>query len=146
MKEENYIKLEFPSRSSNEFFARSAAAAFAAQLDPTLEELGDIKTAVSEAVTNAIVHAYPDSLGRIIMRLRFLRGNTLEIMVKDFGKGIENVEEAMKPLYTTGGKERSGMGFTIMESFMDKLRVRSEAGKGTTVVMQRAIRLRLGRK
>ena len=121
MKEQNYIKLEFPSRSSNEFFARSAVAAFAAQLDPTLEELGDVKTAVSEAVTNAIVHAYPDSIGRIVMRLRILGGNTLEIMVKDFGKGI-------------------------MESFMDKLRVRSEPGKGTTVVMQRAIRLRVGRR
>ena len=146
MKEQNYIKLEFPSRSSNEFFARSAVAAFAAQLDPTLEELGDVKTAVSEAVTNAIVHAYPDSIGRIVMRLRILGGNTLEIMVKDFGKGIENVQEAMKPLYTTGGSERSGMGFAIMESFMDKLRVRSEPGKGTTVVMQRAIRLRVGRR
>ena len=146
MKEQNYIKLEFPSRSSNEFFARSAAAAFAAQLDPTLEELGDIKTAVSEAVTNAIVHAYPDSIGRIVMRLRIIGANTLEIMVKDFGKGMENVQEAMKPLYTTGGSERSGMGFTVMESFTDKLRVRSEPGKGTTVVMQRAIRLRLGKR
>ena len=142
----NYIKLEFPSKSSNEGFARMAAAAFAAQLYPTLEELGDIKTAVSEAVTNAIVHAYPDSIGRIVMRLRVLGGNTLEIMVKDFGKGIENVSEAMKPLYTTGGSERSGMGFTIMESFMDKLRVRSEPGKGTTVVMQRAIRIRIGKR
>ena len=101
MKEQNYIKLEFPSRSSNEFFARSAAAAFAAQLDPTLEELGDVKTAVSEAVTNAIVHAYPDEIGRIVMRLRILGGNTLEIMVKDFGKGIENIEEARKPLSPT---------------------------------------------
>ncbi len=146
MKESNYIKLEFPSRSSNEFFARSAAAAFAAQLDPTLDELGDIKTAVSEAVTNAIVHAYPDSIGRIMMRMRILGGNTLEISVKDTGRGIEDVERAMKPLYTTGGSERSGMGFTIMESFMDKLRVRSAPGKGTTVVMQRAIRLRVGKK
>ena len=146
MKEQNYIKMEFPSKSSNEFFARSAAAAFAAQLDPTLEELGDVKTAVSEAVTNAIVHAYPDSIGRIVMRLRILGGNTLEIMVKDFGKGIENVDEAMKPLYTTGGSDRSGMGFTIMESFMDKLHVRSQPGKGTTVVMQRAIRLRIGKR
>ena len=146
MKEQNYIKLEFPSRSSNEAFARSATAAFAAQLDPTLEELGDVKTAVSEAVTNAIVHAYPDTIGRILMRLRILNGNVLEIMVKDFGKGIENVEEARKPLFTTGGAERSGMGFTIMESFMDKLRVRSTPNKGTTVVMQRAIRLRVGKR
>ena len=145
MKELNYIKLEFPSRSSNEFFARSAAAAFAAQLDPTLEELGDVKTAVSEAVTNAIVHAYPDAIGRIVMRLRIVGTNTLEIMIKDFGKGIENVQEAMKPLYTTGGSERSGMGFTIMDSFMDKLRVRSTPGKGTTVVMRRTIHPRPGR-
>ena len=108
MKEQNYIKLEFPSKSSNEFFARSAAAAFAAQLDPTLEELGDVKTAVSEAVTNAIVHAYPETIGRIVMRLRIIGSNTLEVMVKDFGKGIEDVQEAMKPLYTTGGSERSG--------------------------------------
>ena len=138
MKGENYIKLEF--------FARSATAAFAAQLDPTLEELGDIKTAVSEAVTNAIVHAYPDEIGRVVMRLRILGSNTLEIMVKDFGKGIEDIEQAKKPLFTTGGVERSGMGFTIMESFMDKLRVRSSPGKGTTVVMQRAIRLRVGKR
>ena len=145
MKAENYIKLDFPSRSSNEAFARSAAAAFAAQLDPTLEELGDIKTAVSEAVTNCIVHAYPEELGRIHMRLRILKGGTLEITVKDYGKGIENVERAMQPLFTTGGEERSGMGFTIMESFMDKLHVRSSPGKGTTVVLRRCIHPRPGR-
>ena len=146
MKESNYIKLEFPSSSVNEGFARTAAAAFASQLDPTLEELGDIKTAVSEAVTNAIVHAYPDSLGRIGMRLRILDGSTLEIMVRDWGRGIPDVAQAMKPLYTTGGEERSGMGFTIMGSFMDKLRVRSTEGRGTTVVMQRFIRPRPARK
>ena len=139
MKSENYIKLEFPSRSVNEGFARSAAAAFAAQLDPTLDELGDIKTAVSEAVTNCIVHAYPDSLGKITMRLRILDGDTLEISVKDTGRGIEDVEKARGPLFTTGGEERSGMGFTIMESFMDKLSVRSKPGKGTTVTMRRSI-------
>ena len=139
MNERNYIKLEFPSRSANEAFARTAAAAFAAQLDPTMEELGDIRTAVSEAVTNAIVHAYPDSIGRISMRLRILEGQTLEISIRDWGCGIENIEQAMKPLYTTGGQERSGMGFTIMGSFMDKLRVRSEPGRGTTVVMRRTI-------
>ena len=146
MKEQNYIKLEFPSRSSNEFFARSAVAAFAAQLDPTLEELGDVKTAVSEAVTNAIVHAYPDTIGRIVMRLRIIGSNTLEIMIKDFGKGIDNVQEAMRPLYTTGGSERSGMGFTIMDSFMDTLRVRSRPDKGTTVTMRRRISPRGGRR
>ena len=141
----NYIKLEFPSKSSNEAFARSAAAAFAAQLDPTLEELGDIKTAVSEAVTNCIVHAYPDSMGKIRMRLRILEGNRLEIAVQDWGRGIEDLEKAREPLFTTGGEERSGMGFTIMESFTDKLRVRSRPGRGTTVIMLRAIRSRARR-
>ena len=144
MNVQNYIKLEFASKSSNEAFARAAAAAFAAQLDPTLEELGDVKTAVSEAVTNCIVHAYPEALGRISMRMRILEGNVLEISVRDWGKGIEDLEQAMKPLYTGGGEERSGMGFTIMESFMDKLRVRSAPGKGTTVVMRRSIRPRVG--
>ena len=142
MKSENYIKLEFPSRSVNEGFARAAAAAFAAQLDPTLEELGDIKTAVSEAVTNAIVHAYPDSLGRVSMRLRTMSGNRLEVVVKDWGRGIEDVTAAREPLYTTGGEDRSGMGFTIMESFMDKLRVRSSPGHGTMVTMVRAVKPR----
>ena len=146
MNETNYIKLEFPSKSSNEAFARTAAAAFAAQLDPTLEELGDIKTAVSEAVTNAIVHGYPDTLGRIAMRLRIIKGNTLEISIRDWGKGIEDVQQAMTPLFSTGGEERSGMGFTIMGSFMDKLRVRSSPGKGTTVVMQRFISPRQGKR
>ena len=139
MKAENYIKFEFPSRSVNEGFARAAAAAFAAQLDPTMDELGDIKTAVSEAVTNCIVHAYPDSLGKVTMRLRILGGDTLEISVKDSGRGREDVARAREPLFTTGGEERSGMGFTIMESFMDKLTVRSKPGKGTTVTMRRTI-------
>ena len=146
MNETNYIKLEFPSKSSNEAFARTAAAACAAQLDPPLEELGDIKTAVSEAVTNAIVHGYPDTLGRIAMRLRIIKGNTLEISIRDWGKGIEDVQQAMTPLFSTGGEERSGMGFTIMGSFMDKLRVRSTPGKGTTVVMQRFISPRQGKR
>ena len=146
MNETNYIKLEFPSKSSNEAFARTAAAAFAAQLDPTLEELGDIKTAVSEAVTNAIVHGYPDTLGRIAMRFRIIKGNTLEISIRDWGRGIADVQQAMTPLFSTGGEERSGMGFTIMGSFMDKLRVRSSPGKGTTVVMQRFISPRQGKR
>lgn len=144
MKSENYIKIEFPSRSVNEGFARASAAAFASQLDPTLEELGDIKTAVSEAVTNAIVHGYPDSIGKVTLRLRILGGGRLEIMVKDAGCGIADVIQAREPLFTTGGEERSGMGFTIMESFMDKLRVRSTPGKGTTVTMLRTIKPRLG--
>lgn len=139
MNSRNYIKIELPSRSVNEGIARAAVACFAAQLDPTLEELGDIKTAVSEAVTNAIVHAYPDSIGRICLRARILESGELEISIRDWGKGIEDVEMARTPLFTTGGAERSGMGFTIMESFMDRLRVRSAPGKGTTVVMRRRI-------
>ena len=135
----NYIKLEFPSRSSNEGFARAAAAAFAAQLDPNMEELGDIRTAVSEAVTNAIVHAYPQEIGKIALRACIFDGNLLEITVRDWGCGIADVEKAREPLYTTGGEERSGMGFTIMESFMTSLRVTSKVGKGTTVHMKRKI-------
>ena len=141
----NYIKLEFPSKSSNEGFARMAASAFAAQMDPTLEELGDIKTAVSEAVTNCIVHAYPESVGRIRLRMRMLEGDRPEISVQDWGRGIEDVDKAREPLFTTGGEERSGMGFTIMESFTDKLRVRSRPGRGTTVTMLRTIRSRMPR-
>ena len=138
----NYIKLEFPSLSANEAFARTAAAAFAAQLDPTLDELGDVKTAVSEAVTNCIVHAYPDSIGKICMKMRIIDENILEISVKDWGKGIENIPQAMTPLFSTGGEDRSGMGFTIMESFTDKLRVNSHPDKGTKVTMQRFLRSR----
>ena len=141
-KSENYITLEFLSRSANEAFARGAVACFAAQLDPTLEELGDIKTAVSEAVTNAIVHAYPDRLGKIVVKARILAENELELSVRDWGRGIADVEKARQPLYTTGGEERSGMGFTIMESFMDRLSVRSAEGKGTRVVMRRRIQPR----
>ena len=140
---ENYVTLEFLSRSSNEGFARVAAAGFAAQLDPTLDELGDIKTAVSEAVTNAIVHAYPNELGRIVLKMKLLPGSVLELSVRDWGRGIDNVEQARKPLFTTGGSERSGMGFTIMESFMDQLTVRSVPGKGTTVQMRKRIAPRM---
>ena len=142
---ENYVTLEFLSRSSNEGFARVAAAGFAAQLDPTLDELGDIKTAVSEAVTNAIVHGYPDQLGKIVMKLKLLENNTLEITVRDWGKGIEDIQQARQPLFTTGGAERSGMGFTIMESFMDRLTVKSTPGRGTTVTMRRRISARIKR-
>ena len=144
-KANNEVTLAFPSRSSNEGFARAAVSCFAAQMDPTLNELEDIKTAVSEAVTNAIVHAYPDRLGKIVMKLRFRAGNELENVVKDWGVGIADVEQARTPLFTTGSEERSGMGFTIMESFMDTLRVRSTPGKGTTVTMRRKIARRLGR-
>ena len=139
MKMENYMTLEFPSKSANESFARAAVACFAAQLDPNLEELNDSKTAVSEAVTNCIVHAYPDEIGTIWLKARILKNNVLELVVKDKGKGIENVEEARQPMFTTGGAERSGMGFTIMENFMHELRIVSKPGKGTTVTMKRKI-------
>jgi stage II sporulation protein AB (anti-sigma F factor) len=139
----NEVTLEFPSRSSNEGFARSAVACFAAQLDPTLNELEDIKTSVSEAVTNAIVHAYPDDLGKVLLKVRICPGNVLEITVRDHGRGIPDVEKARQPMFTTGGAERSGMGFTIMESFMDQLSVRSAAGKGTTVVMKKRLASRV---
>lgn len=142
MKFDNYMILEFPSKSSNEGFARSAVASFATQLDPTLEELGDIRTAVSEAVTNCIVHAYPDTYGLITLRCRILKDNTLDIIIKDKGVGIENLEQARRPMFTTGGSERSGMGFTIMESFMTSFQVSSAPGKGTTVHMRRKLQRR----
>ena len=142
MKFENYMVLEFPSKSTNEAFARAAVGCFAAQMDPTLEELGDIRTAVSEAVTNCIVHGYPDQLGIITLRCRILKDNTLDIVIKDRGVGIPDVEKARQPMYTTGGADRSGMGFTIMESFMTSLTITSEAGKGTTVHMRRKLQRR----
>ena len=139
MKFENYMILEFPSRSANEAFARSAVACFAAQLDPTLEELGDIKTAVSEAVTNCIVHAYPNAYGIIILRCRILKDNVLDIVVKDRGVGIADIDQARRPMFTTGGADRSGMGFTIMESFMTSVEITSSPGQGTSVHMRRKI-------
>lgn len=142
MKFDNYMILEFPSRSANESFARSAVACFAAQLDPTLEELGDIRTAVSEAVTNCIVHAYPNGLGIITVRCRILKDNTLDIVIKDKGVGIEDLEKARRPMFTTGGADRSGMGFTIMESFMSEFTVVSKPGKGTVVHMRRKLQRR----
>jgi len=138
----NEATLRFPSLSANEGFVRAATACFAAQLDPTLDELGDIKTAVSEAVTNAIVHGYPDCIGTITLRLRIYDDQSLELCVKDKGVGIPDVVQAREPLFTTGNEERSGMGFTIMESFMDTLRVRSRVGSGTTVTMRRRMRRR----
>ena len=135
----NEMTLEFPSHSRNESFVRSTVACFAAQMDPTLNELEDIKTAISEAVTNAIVHAYPDSIGKITIKARITSENILELIVKDRGRGIPNIDEARQPMFTTGGEERSGMGFTIMESFMDKLSVRSVPNKGTTVMMKKRL-------
>ena len=142
MKFENYMSLEFPSRSSNEGFARAAVACFAAQMDPTLEELGDIKTAVSEAVTNCIVHAYPSKMGIISVRCRILKDHVLDIVVKDKGIGIVDLEKAKKPAFTTGGAERSGMGITIMETFMTFFEITSAPGKGTVVHMRRRIQKR----
>ena len=142
MKFDNFMILEFPSKSTNEAFARAAVACFAAQMDPTIEELGDIRTAVSEAVTNCIVHAYPDALGTITLRCRILKDNTLDIVIKDRGIGIQDLDQAKKPMYTTGGADRSGMGFTIMESFMTTFSVTSEPGKGTCVHMHRKLQRR----
>ena len=139
MKAHNQVTLEFPSRSAHESFARTAAACFAAQLDPTLEEVNDIKTAVSEAVTNAIVHAYPNTIGKITLRLRLFDDHSLEILVRDKGVGIADVEQARTPMFTTGSEERAGLGFTIMESFMDSLKVRSAPGKGTSVTMRKKL-------
>jgi stage II sporulation protein AB (anti-sigma F factor) len=144
MKIENAATVEFLSRSTNEGFARSVVVCFAAQMDPTLEEVEDVKTAVSEAVTNAIVHGYPNTLGKITLRLRQYEGRLLEIQIKDKGVGIGNIEEAKTPLFTTGGSDRSGMGFTIMESFVDDLRVRSAPGKGTTVTLRKRLASRMG--
>ncbi len=140
----NEAKIQFPSHSVNEGFARSIAAAFAAGADPTVQEISEIKTAVSEAVTNAIVHGYRDTVGMVEMVLRRYSDNTLYISVKDKGRGIDNIEQAMTPLYTTAAEEeRSGLGFSVMESFMDKLRVKSAVGKGTTVTMEKKLKPRV---
>jgi stage II sporulation protein AB (anti-sigma F factor) len=134
------MKLEFISKSDNEAFARIAVAAFSAQLDPKLEEISDIKTAVSEAVTNSIVHGYPDEEGIIKIECK-LFANSIEIEIEDKGKGIENIEKAREPLYTSKPElERTGMGFTIMENFMDEIKVISEVGVGTKIIMKKMIK------
>ncbi len=136
----NEMKLEFLSKSSNEAFARVTAAAFVSQLDPTLEELSDIKTAVSEAVTNAIIHGYEDCIGNVVLECRLFE-DSVEITVKDEGKGIDNIELARQPLYTSKPEmERSGMGFTVMESFMDRVDVFSRRGEGTEIIMYKAFK------
>ena len=140
MKLVNQMKLELESRSVNEGFARAAAAAFAAQLDPTVEELTDIKTAVSEAVTNCIVHAYPDRCGRITIWARVYDGGLFRILVKDQGVGIADIEKARQPLYSSLGEERAGLGFAVMESFMDRVKVRSRLGAGTTVTLEKTVK------
>ena len=139
MKPTNEMKVTFLSRSANEGFARAAVAAFAAQLDPAVDELADLRTAVSEAVTNAIVHGYPDRLVPVTLTVKLFENGKIQVQVKDKGRGIPDVKKAMEPLYTTGGEERSGLGFSVMESFTDRLRVRSAPDKGTTVTMEKYI-------
>ena len=142
MKAMNEMKLTFPSRSANEAFARAAVASFIAQLDPAVDELADIRTAVAEAVTNSIVHASPDTIGSITIQVKLFASGRVVIRVKDRGCGIEDVEKAMEPLFTTGGEDRSGLGFSVMESFSDRLKVSSKKGKGTTVTLEKYIALR----
>ncbi len=139
MNSQNEMNLSFDAKSINEGFARSAVAAFILPLDPTIVELSDIKTAVSEAVTNCIVHAYGYSEGTIYINVKIQDNSRVIIRIRDKGCGIENVKKAMEPLYTTGGEERAGLGFAVMQSFMDRVRVRSAQGKGTTVTMEKAI-------
>ncbi|MCH4240034.1 MAG: anti-sigma F factor [Oscillospiraceae bacterium] len=138
MKAMNEMHLNFPSISTNEGFARAAVAAFAVQLDPTVDELCDLKTAVSEAVTNSIIHGYRDTIGKVYIDCKLLQDNWIQVKVRDHGCGIENVEQAMEPLYTTAGDERAGLGFAVMKNFTDKLKVQSKPGKGTTVIMEKA--------
>ncbi|MFQ9951938.1 MAG: anti-sigma F factor [Clostridium sp.] len=139
MKPSNEMKISFLSRSSNESFARATVAAFVSQLDPTIDELADIKTAVSEAVTNCIVHAYRDGLGTIYITVKIFENGKIVIQIRDKGCGIEDIPQAMEPLFTTAGEERAGLGFAVMQSFMDKLKVKSRAGNGTTVIMEKNI-------
>ena len=140
----NKMIIKIPSKSSNEGFARAAVAAFAAQMDPTIDELNDIKTAVSEGVTNCIVHAYADTVGIISITAAIYEGGIFEIKIRDTGRGISDIEKAREPMFTTGGSERSGMGFTIMESFMDGFRISSAEGKGTTLTMRKKMTPRVG--
>ncbi len=144
MQVNNKFSMNIPAKSANEGFARACIAAFAAQLDPTLEEIGDIKTAVSEAVTNCIVHAYKEKIGKIYISAELCEGNIIKIKIRDTGCGIENIEKAMEPLYTTVGGERAGLGFAVMQSFMDSVKVRSSVGRGTSIVMQKKISRRYG--
>ena len=142
MKPINEMKVTFPSRSANEGFARAVVASFLSQLDPAVDELSDLRTAVSEAVTNCIVHAYPDSIGDIPVQMRLFENGRTVVKVRARGCGSEDVEQAMEPLFTTGGDDRSGLGFSVMESFTDRLKVSSRKGKGTVVTMEKYIVLR----
>lgn len=139
MQVNNKFSMTLLSRSSNESFARACVSAFAAQLDPTLDEISDIKTAVSEAVTNCIVHAYKNKIGNIYITAELIEPSTIRIKIRDRGCGIDNIEKAMEPLYTTVGGERAGLGFAVMQSFMDKISVKSIPQKGTTVTMSKKI-------
>ncbi|MBO4733826.1 MAG: anti-sigma F factor [Clostridia bacterium] len=139
----NKFTMNLLARSANEGFARAVVSAFAAGLDPTLEELNDIKTAVSEAVTNCIVHAYKENLGKIYITAEIIEGGIFKIKIRDTGCGIENIELAQQPLYTTVGGERAGLGFAVMQSFMDSVKVTSKVGRGTTVTMQKKISPRI---
>ncbi len=140
MKVINEVKIQLESRSVNEGYARAAVSAFVCQLDPTLEELNDIKTAVSEAVTNCIVHAYKNQVGIIYISIKLFENSTVQISVRDRGCGIEDVKKAMEPLYTSAGEDRAGLGFSVMESFCDGVKVRSKTGAGTTVTLTKKIR------
>ncbi len=145
MKPQNEMDMSFESRSSNEAFARCAVAAFLTQLDPTVSELNDIKTAVSEAVTNCVVHAYRDTIGKVYINVKIEENSLITIKIRDKGCGIENIKRAMEPLFTTApSDERAGLGFAVMESFTDKLKVSSKVGKGTTVTFQKRLSCRVG--
>ena len=139
MNVKNRMKLSFPSISYNEGFSRAAVSAFILPLNPTVAEVADIKTAVSEAVTNAIVHAYPDTVGTVYIDAKITDDNRVVIRIRDTGVGIEDVARAMEPLYTTSSDERAGLGFAVMQSFSDRVRVRSTVGKGTTVTLEKII-------
>lgn len=140
MKYLNEVKIQLESRSVNEGYARLAVSSFAAQLDPTVEEINDIKTSVSEAVTNCIVHAYNNKVGKIYITVRIFENSVVEIKIRDKGCGIENIEQAMQPLYTSLGGDRAGLGFTVMENFSDKIKVRSRVNVGTTVTIIKKIK------
>ena len=142
MRDKNEIKITFPSFSSNEAFARAAVSAFVAQLDPTVDEITDIKTAVSEAVTNCIIHAYTDRIGMIYITVRYSESGDVTVKIRDKGCGIEDVKKAMEPLFTTGGSERAGLGFAVMQSFCSSVKVSSKVGKGTTVILKKRIKRR----
>ncbi|MBE6824977.1 MAG: anti-sigma F factor [Ruminococcaceae bacterium] len=135
----NELNLSFISKSTNESFARAAVSAFILCLDPTIAQLSDIKTAVSEAVTNCIVHAYPDTVGTIYINVKITDHNKVIVKVRDKGVGIENIEQAMEPLFTTSSQERAGLGFAVMQSFMDNIKVRSKVGTGTSVTMEKTL-------